>query len=111
MLNFAGFHKSVVKRLILSKTTCFSENPMPLLGQSHDAARCFVGSNERLFHKHSGGAKAAKGIIHGPFITGVSESFEILNIQGAKGSDVGHGMELLLAQGIGSVLIVAFGSA
>jgi len=111
VFDFARFHKAVVERLILGKTTHFPDNPLTLCGQSDDFARFFVCPYQCLFLDQSSRSKLAKVVVYGPFVAGVGEPFEILNVHGPKGANVGHRLNFTVAEGIWSATVVALDPA
>src|SRR6267154_4157273 len=105
MVDFTRLHVPVVDRLILSKTTRLSENPMTPFGQSNHVARFLVRLRDGLFLDKSLCPKFAQIVVHGCFVAAVSQPGQVTNVHGAESTDIGHGHDLSVSQRVGSVLV------
>src|SRR5258706_1526037 len=105
MVNFAGFHVPVVDRLILSKATRLSDNPMTPFGQSDHVARFLVRLRDGLFLDKSLCSKFTQIVVHGCFVAAVSKPGQVTNVYGTESTDIGHRHDLPVSQRVGSVLV------
>ena len=105
MVDFARLHVPVVDRLILSKPTRFSENPMALFGQSNHVAGFLVRLRDGLFLDKSLRSKFTQIVVHGSFVTAVSKPGQVTHVHGAESADIGHRHDLSMSQRVSSVLV------
>src|SRR5882672_191013 len=105
MVDFARLHVPVVDRLILSKTTRLSENPMTPFGQCNHVARFLVRLRDGLVLDKSLCPKFAQIVVHGCFVAGVSKPGQVTNVHRAESTDIGHGHDLSVSQRVGTVLV------
>jgi hypothetical protein len=102
---FFRFLQSVVGDLVRTKEPAVGESPMAFLGERHGANRGKVRIHDgTLFHKPMT-AQVCEVVLHSRGVAVVGELREITGGNEAKLADLGHGVQLGVAQLVGPVTI------
>src|SRR6266851_2119991 len=105
MVELPCFDDPVINSLSLRKTTRFPGDPVAAFRQSHDFPGRFVRPEKRLFLDQSLCAKVFEVILRASFITPVSESSKVFNVDRPKPANVGHRSHLRVTNRIGLAVI------
>src|SRR5258705_13465871 len=105
MVELPWFDDAVVNPLSLWKTTHFPGDPVAPVGQSHHFARRFVRPEKRLFLDQSLCAKVFEVVLRASFISLVSESSKVFNVDRPESANVGHCLLFGVTKQIGLAVI------
>src|SRR6266436_4145946 len=105
MVELPWFDDAVINPLLLGKTTHLPGDPVAALRQSHHFARRFVRPEKCLFLDQSLCPKVFEVILRTRFITVVSESSKVFNVDRPESPNVGHCLHLGATKRIGPAVI------